>query len=362
MKKCLLFIISCFFCISLFSQTRVNSKYNKSFREAQNYFDSADYGKSLKKAEDSIMFKKQEIEREVSLLENSLISKDVKAAQDKITLIKPILRERQEFECIEIIDYYIGKYGESRFNNSLTQLISFIKTLKEFPEAQKLIGDIYKIEGEYSFAEEYYSKALKNSEILDIPDEKYEILYTMADLSRLMGNYNKMEERLLNISGKENLENRKMILNSALNMISRNNVSSVNRLFELYRYDDYYSLKAFCLLSDYYESIGQYEKALSFSALSVITGFTKLDSIISKRNLSYEYESLDAFLLEVANYSDLVEWGSNNNIWKSFNNLCNLSYKIGYKNFSNELLKVLAKNSPDEYYQRTAVLKLEELK
>ena len=362
MKKTLTLFSILFISVSLFAQSRINSNYNQAYRQAKNYYAQSEYGKAMKSAEDAIRFKKETIENEVRKIENSLSSKDVKKAQGKISDIIPILREREEIDCIEIINYYMNKMGAEYFHNSIYNLIAHIKTQIEFPEAQKLLGDIYKIEGEYTLAESYYRKALNNFEVLDVPDEKYEILYVMSDLSRLTGDNEKMELRLLNITGKENFDRRNMILKSALNVISRNNSTSVDKLFELYRYDDYYSLKAYCLLSDYYEEAGQTEKALSFSAIAVITGFTKMEEVIKKRNLNYEYTGLKDFLIEVSHYSDLVEWGTENNIWKSFNNLYRLSNTLGYKTFAKDLLKILAKDCPEPYYQNTAVLELSKLK
>lgn len=362
MKKTLTLFSILFLSFGLFAQSRINADYNQAFRQAKVYYNEANYGKALKSAEDAILFKKNSIEKEVKTIENSLASKEVQRARGKISDIIPILRERQETDCIAIIDYYMAKQGAEFFHDSIWNLTAFIKTQKEYPEAQKLIGDIYKIEGEYELAEKFYRQALANFEIFDVPDEKYEILYTMADLSRLTGDYKKMELRLLNITSKENFDRRNMILKSALNVISRNNDTSMDKLFELYRYDDYYSLKAYCLLSDYYASVGETQKALSYSAIAVITGFTKMDSVIIKRNLTYEYTGLQDFLVEVSHYSDLVEWGVENEVWKSFYNLYILSNKLGYTKFSTDLLKVMAKDCPESYYQNAAVLELSKLK
>ena len=41
--------------------------------------------------------------------------------------------------------------------------------------------------------------ALQKADVLDLPDEKYEILYMLADISRLSGKDNQLEVRLLNI-------------------------------------------------------------------------------------------------------------------------------------------------------------------
>lgn len=360
MKKTLLLLISLFSSL-LFAQTKINSDYASAYRQALISFEDKQYGTSLKYAEEAIRLKKENVAKEVNKLEKSLATREVRAAGDEIKKVIKALKERDEYDIASIIEYYVEKKGLSYFNNSIKKVIEYIKTQEEYPEAQKLIGDIYKLEGEYSLAESFYKKALDYSEVLDVNDEKYSILYLMADLSRLSGNKNEMEVRLLNITSKETIEKRTMLINSMVNIIKRDKPDTVDKFFAMYRFEDYYSLNAYCQLAEYYKECGELEKALGFSSLAVITGFSKMDYVISKRELNYEYADIQSFLEDVVNYHDLVEWGETNNIWKSFDLLCELSNQIGAKTFSNDLLKVLARYSPSEYWQHTAVIKLDSM-
>ncbi|MCQ2590772.1 MAG: hypothetical protein MJ179_10145 [Treponema sp.] len=348
-------------CTTLFAQTRINSDYSTAYRQALMCFDNKDYGNALKYAEDAIRYKKDNLTKEVNKLERSLTTREVKAAGDDIEKVKNALKSRDEYDIVEIIDYYIHKKGIAYFNNSIKSLISYIKTQEQYPEAQKLIGDIYKLEGEYSLAENFYKKALDFSEVLDINDEKYSILYLMADLSRLSGDKNTYEVRLLNITSTETLEKRNMLIKSMSSLIKKDNKGTLDKFFNMYRFQDYYSLNAYCQLAQFYKDEGELEKALQFSALAVITGFSKMDYVISKRDLTYEYKDIKSFLENIVNYNDLVEWGDSNNIWKSFDLLCELSNLNGAKTFSTDLLKVLARYSPSEYWQHAAVIKLDSM-
>ena len=196
MKKIIL-ILTLFICgFSIFAQSSINSKSTIAFRNAQAAYESKEYGKALKYAEDAILYKKQQLNADYEAISTSIAAREVKKAGDDITNIIPVLTERDEYEVINIINTYNSK---GIFDNSISKILEYIKDQEEYPEAQKLIGDIYKIEGEYEFAEQYYLKALENASVLDIPDERYEIIYTLADLSRLSGDYETMEIRLLNI-------------------------------------------------------------------------------------------------------------------------------------------------------------------
>ena len=358
MKKIIL-ILTLFICgFSIFAQSNINSKSTIAFRNAQAAYESKEYGKALKYAEDAILYKKQQLNADYEAISTSIAAREVKKAGDDITNIIPVLTERDEYEVINIINTYNSK---GIFDNSISKILEYIKDQEEYPEAQKLIGDIYKIEGEYEFAEQYYLKALENASVLDIPDERYEIIYTLADLSRLRGDYETMEIRLLNIIGKEQNQRNMIIARSMKSTVSKNNSAAIEKFFTMYRAEDYFCLRAFFELAQYYLSINELEKAFNYSSIAVITGFTKVYNIISKRDIDFEYNNISDFLDIIPYHNDIVTWGINNEVWRSFNLFCEICSKCGYDKFSYELLNILAFHSPEKYWQQDAVLKLDKL-
>ena len=358
MKKIvLLFIVSCI-SLTLFAQNNLNSKSIISYRNAQAAYENKEYGKALKYAEDAIVYKKEQLKADYESISTSIAAREVKKAGDNITNIIPVLTERDEYDVINLINYYNSK---DDFNNSITKVLEYIKNHEEYPEAQKLIGDIYKIEGEYTFAEQYYLKALENAAVLDIPDERYEIIYMLAELSRLCGDYDTMEIRLLNIIGKDQNVTNMTLARSMKNTVSKNNAAAIEKFFTMYRAQDYFCLKAFYELAQYYLSINEYDKAFDYSAVAVITGFTKVYNVVSKRDIDFEYTNISDFLDLVAYHNDIVNWGSDNDVWRSFNLFCEICAQCGYDKFSFELLNILAFHSPQKYWQQDAVLKLDKL-
>jgi len=361
MKKTVFFLLL-FICSGyLFSQNRINTDSILALRNARFYFDNNDYGKALKYAEDAILLRKNQIEEETNILEHSLASKEVKAAGDRIDNLLQVLESREEFGCIDIIKAYTNKKGLDYFHNSIEELKKYINIQKEYPEAYKLIGDVYKLEGEYDFAENYYKKALENENVLDIPDEKYEILYLLADISRLKNDFDRMEIRLLNVIGTKQLEKNKIISRAIKNTVKADLSENVDKMFQLYRTYDYYSLKAYNLLAEYYFSLEENDKAFNYSALAVINGFSKICTLLEKRNLDYSFTSLEGFFDEIPNYPDIVEWGNENYVWKSFNLFADICSALDYKNFAMKLLTVIAYHSPEKYWQQDAVLKVDTL-
>ena len=287
----------------------------KAYRDAVNSYDVQEYGKALNYAEDALLFRKQKIEFDIETLNKSLSSRDVRSVGDNLRDVLKVLLERKEFDSIEIINSYMNVKGIDYFDNSVINLIDYMKSLSVFPEAHKLIGDIYKLEGEYKFAEEYYLKALQNADVLDIPNEKYDILYQLAEISYFEGDLETYEIRLLNILAEDENYKNETKRHAMVNTIKGNNKRAVEKFFSLYRVDSYISLNAYIQLADLYNNLGEYEKALEFSALAVITSFTKINETLESRNIEYTTDSLSKFFQECSFYSDIVEWGNKNVVW-----------------------------------------------
>ena len=360
MKKTVLFFILAGICFNLFCADN-KQKTDESivaYRNAIEAMDAQDYGKALKYSEDAILYRKQHIEKQINTVKNSLSAKRVQAAGDRFDPVLNVLQNRKEYETANIINYYLKKKGKDYFEDSITNLLAYMENSKAFPEAHKIIGDIYKLEGEYQFAQEYYLMALDKADVLDIPDEKYEILYMLADISRLEGDLPKMEVRLLNILAEDYNYRDTALIRSMLGTISANKNDSMEKFFNLYRADSYNSINAYNQLAEYYHSAGESQKALEFAALSSITSFSRIIDICYSRNSTYEYSDLASFYQEASYYDDVIEWGNKTSAWKSFNILARYSNEAGYNNFARELLRVIARNSPEVYWQRDAVLQL----
>lgn len=363
MKKTVLFFILFTTCFSFFAADK-KAKIDESveaYRKSIEAMDAQDYGKALKYAEDAILYRKQRIENQINQLKNSLSAKRVQAAGDHFNAVLTVLDNRKEYETASIINYYIKKKGSDYFEDSVSNLLKYLENSKDFPEAHKIIGDIYKLEGEYTYAEEYYLMALDKADVLDIPDEKYEILYMLADISRLQGDYPKMEVRLMNILAEDKNFKDAALKRAMIGTIAANKKDSMDKFFNLYRSDSYNCINAYNQLAEYYHDENRSDKALEFAALATITSFTRIIEILYSRNSIFEYENLENFMQEAAFYDDVIEWGRKNLAWKSFNILASYATEAGYKNYSSALLRVLARYTPETYWQRDAVLQLENM-
>ena len=358
MKKSFVLLFFTFFALNVFSVDLINEDSVQSYRDAKSFFLNKEYGKALDKCEEAITFRKENVLEEVSIITEALKPKQVQRAGDDLAAVLKVLNERNEKRPISVINKYIKLKGEDYFENSISKLISHIQQKEHYPEVYKLIGDIYKLEGEYKFAEDYYKKALDNSNVLNIPNDRFELLYSLAEISEINEDYKRMEIRLLNILTDDSTYKNKALSKALLNTVVSNKKDCFEKFFELYRGNNYFSLKAYSKLSDYYYSIQDYDKAFNFCALNVITSITKIQEVISSRDITFEFKNIENLLYHVQYYDDIIKWGNDNEIWSSFNLLAKITKELGNIDFTEKLLKVLAQFSPEEYWRKEAVLQL----
>ena len=138
----------------------------KTLNSAQIAFENQNYGEALKLAEEAKQIRKERNRYEISLLENSFKPAEVKYAGDSLADTLKVLADRQDYDAIEIIDWYSKIVRNFDFNDSKNKFMDYLRGISEYPEADYLIASIYKLEGEYEFAVRYYNQCLKNSDVL----------------------------------------------------------------------------------------------------------------------------------------------------------------------------------------------------
>ncbi len=306
----------------------------KSLDTARLKFEEGDIGQALKYAENAKEIRKNESTAALTSLENALKPLAVQEVGDSIPDVEEILTERMENDALNYIHKLTDLYGNAYFENSVTNIKKFYEDRAAYPEADYLIAKIYMQEGEYSSAADYYEKALANKDVLDVPDEKYDIMYDAAELARLRKDEVKFQNYLIKILEDNDSFIKNGRYTSSLKAIVRYTIreetTSINQLFLLYRSNHYKSLNALLKLTEYYISNNEYERAYYTSILSVLTSFTRIHEIITARNQKYIYTTLDLFFNEALKYRDVKEWMNKNGVWRGF---YNFGVLLSYKNY-----------------------------
>lgn len=363
MKKLALICSVLFFSFFAFAQITpkkpLPSEYSwRILQEAQLYYDKNDLSSAMSFALKAKENRKAESDWESYILENALSPYSVKRAGDEFEKVIQILGEREQNEAIGIVNRYLDLYSAGRFHNSFSEMKDFIVQKSVYPEADYLIGKIYQAEGEYKSAYDFYEKARKNAIFLDIPNQKFTILYSMADLANLNGDSESYEQALLLILSEDTNFDDKVLKNAVIRIVDLNKRNDIDRFFSLFRAESPFTMKALYEISKIYESQGNYKDSLFVSALGSIEGFTHIFNSLYEADQDYDFTTLAEFLTKISSYEDICRWCVDNKFYDFLIDFAEKTGNRGDVTFSKELLKILAVNIPNKYFQELAANKI----
>ena len=353
------FCIVCLFLInSVFAQHPQNpgNESWKMLQKAQAQFDQKNYNKALKLAGDCLSQRKKEVEYLDYVLENSLKPYQVRKVGDDIDEVLKILKERDEYESIEIIKKYLNIHGKEFFKHSIKNFTEYLHKRIDYPEVYFLIAKIYKLEGEFDMALTYLQKARDSSFLLEVPEEITDINYAIADIAEYKNNIELQERTLLLIVGdKGRYGDKDMTLKNALLRTSKSEKEdNSSRFFELYRIDAIQTEDAFNMLTKIYINAKKYKDAYLTNLYSVLICFTHINSILEERESDYHYTDLGEFFNEIKKYPDIYEWCNEHHFWEGFYNIYSLGQKNYFYRFPLDIITVMASDCPEQYWKNAA--------
>lgn len=326
----------------------------RSLKKAQTAYESNEYSKAIEYAEESRSIRKQDAAWQTYVLENTLKKAKVRRAGDELDRVLLTLKELGFTDAIEIIENHLSKLGDKYFNNSYSKVFDYLSIYSHYTEAEYLLGKIYRLEGEFEVAVNYMKEAYNSSVNLDIPMEKYDLLYDLASISYDLGKYDDFEKYLLAIVVDNEYYTDKVFMRSLKRIVEIDSQDAVEKFFLLYRCENEIALKALIELSEIYKAVNESEKALKCSSLASIIAVSKLEYIIKQRITDFEFQGIGDLLVKCQRYEDIVKWGNENYIWKLFCNFAEITAANGKFVFSRNLLRILSKTEPEEYWRRYA--------
>lgn len=360
MKKILFFNFFIFISFAVAFSSQLNSTSEGLLQRASLEFSNRNYGTAVKLAEKAKEKRSADVTKSLFVLNQSLHAKEVRDQGDNISNIIHILQEREDEAAISILNGEVVKIPFDSVNNSISKFLARLEEYKNFPEADFLLGQVYVISGEYVLAKKYLLSALKNADLLDIPQQRMDILYSISTLANLEGDKELFEKTLLLIGADDRLwqtdGKQTAFVESIINSLKKG--ITLDKFFNLYRHSSPSAMKAYGLLGDFYMESGDSELALTYSAIGTLSVFTYILNVIIARNVDYEYTGFSDFLKQLSTYSDIIEWARNNEIWRSFYNFAEILGANGMKDISIEMLKNLAFFCPEDYWKTTALKRI----
>lgn len=378
MKKILFLAVILILSNSLFAQVGNNSFKTASWKlldNAQRAYDEGEIMMAMKLAENARQARSEEFTNAAVIMENALIPTAVQRRGDLIPDIREIWEERKETPAIAILDEALLLHTEDYFNNSITSVCEWYRSRIAYPEAEHLLAKIYMLDGEYDVASVFFQSAVDHADVLDIPGEEISILYDFAYLNELRNDADGYERNLLDVidynNNKKTVDEYKSSQNylNAIVRATTSNTRSIDNFFLLYRMNDYDIISACIELASYYSENGHNDMAFPYSAMAVLTSFTRIYEIITNRNVKYAYTidstnssrymAFENFLVEALKYTDVQKWMKDNKVWNSFYVFGKLL--IEYRRntaMANDIFSVLCDVCPDSYVKNAAATML----
>lgn len=325
--------------------------------DAQYAYDSRSYGTALKLAEDAKLLRSQEVADYLGILDRALSPIEVRDAGDAISSVISVLKFREVYDAIDLIQYVVELKGVEYFNNSVSKVREYIASKEIIPEAAYLIAKVYQIEGEYDLSVQYYTYAWENSAVLEIPDSKYDILYDLAELSYSFNKLEEAEKALLLIVADDPYYTNKNFVAAVYSSIKRG--YGVDKVFDLYRTDCYRSTSAFFKLADLYQEQGRLEEAFESDLFGILTAFTRINEVLSDRSVVFKYTGLKDLLETAMKNREISDWTVDIGFWHSLYMLGELADTIypENKDFGETIFESLSV-APESYWVELADIRL----
>jgi len=187
----LLFLI----CSPLFSQQTI--PWWLSLEYGKQKFRSKEYGDALLLFEDARRDRRAMYEQMERDLISFLSLGEVRRIGDALDRVEQFSYERYYFSASKALEELYYRIPKTSLKNSAAAALSSFDKLKNFPEAEYWIGEVYRVEGELSLALAQYRRAYSMRDALEDPDFSITLQYKIAYILGTRQENNEMENVLL---------------------------------------------------------------------------------------------------------------------------------------------------------------------
>ncbi len=280
-----MFIVHC----SLLCVLEAQSSYRPywfTMEQGKSFFRNHDYGNALISFEEA----RRQRTNMYTKMEQDLVAMlslpDVRRFNDSLSAVESYAADRSIINASKALDELYYRFPKDSFNDSAEAALKALGLLKDYPEAEFWIGEVFRAEGELGVALEQYQRAYDLRNRLEVPDFALEILYRTADLRKIRQEYTLMESAYLEILESDTLwsGSGNSFVKNSMNRILENN--GVDQFLRVYRYNNYQVEKAHRELGLYYYSSGRHVKA----ADHLLFAFLIQNSIIIQNLLDTQFD------------------------------------------------------------------------
>jgi tetratricopeptide (TPR) repeat protein len=312
------------------------------------FFRQGDYGGALLAFEDARRQRRDlyaGMERDFI---NFLSIPEVRRLGDSLDVLEIYIKERSQAAAGEVLAELGYRLPRETYGDSALRALEELGKLKEYPEAEYWIGEVYRVEGELGLALEQYGRALARGALLEDPGLELELLYKTADLHRIRQEHKRMEETLLKIVNGNDARGRpwdplwsgnagtsgQFVRNSMSRTLEN---SGPGRFLVMYRYSNGPVERAHRLLGFYYYASNRYNLAEEHLMFAFLIQNSILIEELQRSRYDFVFESLESLMDALDRREDLINFTVQTEYYRCVYYLGGALYGAGRENPARDL-------------------------
>ena len=339
-------------------------------------FRQGDYGHALLTFEDARRQRRTMYDRMEKDLIDLLSVSEVRRMGDSLDWVERFIEDRRYAAAADALEELYYRVSKDSLQNSASAALSALGALKDYPEAEYWIGEVYLTEGELGLALDQFQKALSMRSLLENPGFTAELIYKIAGIYRIRREYNEMERTLLSILSSDTLwagggngtdatdrppqpdavTQRVSFARQAMNRTLEND--GINRFITLYRYANAECEKAHRLLGFFYYDTGRHSRAQDHLMFAFLIQNTRIIDEVIQRRYDYTFTGLESLAVEFTRNQLILDYIEKNEYYKTAYYLASSLYGNGKTTTARNIWNFLSVQSRAGEWQTRAASQL----
>jgi tetratricopeptide (TPR) repeat protein len=281
-----------------------------SLEQGKFYFRGGEYGAALNAFEEARRVRRDAF----TLMEQNLIIllslPEVRRLGDSLDQVEAYIAERTQTAAAEALRELYYRVPREKLERSVNRALAELGKLKDYPEAEYWIGEVYRTEGELGLALSQYQRALEFRDLLEDPFFDLEIIYKTAELRRTRKEYTEMERAVRDILEGKDREGKprdplwagdsgSFARRGMAEILGREN--GILRFLTIYRYDNIRMEKAHRFLGFFYYDSGRHSPGPALEQLMfafLIQNTVLIEELIRNRH-DFTFTGLEDLMEEL---------------------------------------------------------------
>ncbi|MDR0323211.1 MAG: hypothetical protein LBI12_02030 [Treponema sp.] len=363
-KFFLLFLL--FFAVPLFAQN-ASQPWWLSLEQGKIKFRSRDYGDALMLFEDARRNRRAMYEQMERDLISFLSLNEVRRIGDSLEILEKYAKDRYHTAASAALEELFYRIPKASLNNSANAALNAIGKLKNYPEAEYWIGEVYRVEGELSLALSQFRRAYEMRESLEDPGFATALLYKISNILLTRREYNEMERTLLSIIAENDTlwasfrrsENDQTQTSSFISQAMTRTLENdgIGRFMELYRYNNSAAEQAHRLLGFYYAASGR-PSAQQHLMFAFLIQNTIIIEEVTRRQFDFTFTDLAALAQEINRNSLLLSYVEETEYYRTIYYLSASLYRNGRTSAARNFWEFLASQPQAGEWHNRAVMQI----